>query len=112
MSKAIEFKPIHYKHPLALETGVIEYLRHYHHLRAEALATANYDALARVIDIENALAGARLTADEEEAIQLVYVQGITNREVAKALGITQQAISNRCRKAVTKISEYYRTTIK
>ena len=58
-----------------------------------------YETLDSMIDIENT----NLTKREREVIHLYFYEGMTEREVAESLGISQQRVSFLKRKAIHKL---------
>ena len=60
-----------------------------------------YETLDSMIDIENT----NLTKREREVIHLYFYEGMTEREVAESLGISQQRVSFLKRKALHKLRE-------
>ena len=53
---------------------------------------------------------AMLTAEQQEIIKLVYFDGVEQQEVAKLLGISKGAISQRLQTIYKKLKEFYEKT--
>lgn len=65
------------------------------------------DASDTLIDFERALAMAKLTKRQTEAIRLVYDVGLTQKLAAVEMGVGQDVVSEHIRKATEELDEVY-----
>lgn len=77
------------------------------HALRERRYVGDLDASDTLIDFERALALAKLTKRQSEAIRLVYDVGLTQKQAAKEMGVTQQAVAEFLRVASEELEEVY-----
>lgn len=81
-------------------------LTNYHAL-VERQYVGDTDAICALLDLTTAVANAKLTDRQREAIRLVYGANMTQKDAGLALGIKQDAVSHLLRRATASIQEYY-----
>lgn len=77
------------------------------HALRERRYVGDLDASDTLIDFERALALAKLTKRQSEAIRLVYDVGLTQKQAAAEMGVTQQAVAEFLRVASEELEEVY-----
>lgn len=77
------------------------------HALKERRYVGDLDASDTLIDFERALALAKLTKRQSEAIRLVYDVGLTQKQAAAEMGVSQQAVADFLRVATEEIEEVY-----
>ena len=91
-------------YPIDTAKGVHALLSHIHRVREGRFIRGDYDASILLIDFEQSLEEAKLTARQKQIIELVFELDLRQEDVANVLGITQQAISDHVRTLVRKIA--------
>lgn len=81
-------------------------LEQYHALH-ERQYKGDYDAVCALVDLSQAIALAKLTARQAEALRLVYGEDLTQADAGERMGITQQAAALALDGAITKIQRIY-----
>lgn len=77
------------------------------HALRERRYVGDLDASDTLIDFERALALAKLTKRQSEAIRLVYDVGLTQKQAAAEMGVGQDVVSEHIRKATAELDEVY-----
>lgn len=77
------------------------------HALKERRYVGDLDASDTLIDFERALALAKLTKRQSEAIRLVYDVGLTQKLAAAEMGVGQDVVSEHIRKATEELDEVY-----
>lgn len=77
------------------------------HALKERRYVGDLDASDALIDFERALALAKLTKRQSEAIRLVYDVGLTQKLAATEMGVGQDVVSEHIRKAIEELDEVY-----
>jgi len=77
------------------------------HALKERRYVGDLDASDTLIDFERALALAKLTKRQSEAIRLVYDVGLTQKLAAVEMGVGQDVVSEHIRKATEELDEVY-----
>lgn len=77
------------------------------HALKERRYVGDLDASDTLIDFERALALAKLTKRQSGAIRLVYDVGLTQKQAAVEMGVSQQAVAEFLRIATKEIEEVY-----
>jgi DNA-directed RNA polymerase specialized sigma24 family protein len=67
----------------------------------------DYDAVILLTDLRKAIAMAKLTGRQSEALRLVYEEDLTQEEAGKRMGIRQDVVSYHVDNAVEAIAEVY-----
>ena len=91
-------------YPIDKPKGVHALLLHIHHIRESRFTRGDYDASILLIDFEQSLEEARLTARQKQIIEMVFELNLYQEEAANILGISQQAISNHVNASVRRIA--------
>lgn len=65
------------------------------------------EAVATIIDLEDAIKKASLTEKQKAALYWFFDRDYSQREAAKIIGGTQQSIQQHIRTAIVKIAEHY-----
>lgn len=81
-------------------------LTNYHAL-TERQYVGDTDAICALLDLATAVASARLTDRQAEALRLVYGECLTQKDAGMAMGITRQSASAYADDAVVKIQHEY-----
>lgn len=81
-------------------------LANYHAL-TERQYVGDVDAIVALLDFATAVARAKLTDRQSEALRLVYGEGMTQVDAGKAMGVSQQALQAHIERAITAIEGYY-----
>lgn len=89
--------------PFDTHEGVYAFLLHYPYLESDAIYKANYNTLALLIEFDRITKPLAFTTRQQEAIHLVFMKGLTQREAGTMMGISQQAVQQLIRKVVHKI---------
>lgn len=77
------------------------------HALRERRYVGDLDASNTLIDFECALALAKLTKRQSEAIRLVYDVGLTQKQAAAEMGVAREVITEHIRKATEELDEVY-----
>lgn len=77
------------------------------HALKERRYVGDLDASDTLIDFERALALAKLTKRQSEAIRLVYDVGLTQKQAAMEMGVDRTRISQILSKATEELDEVY-----
>lgn len=80
-------------------------LENLHTLRERQYYKGDYDAVIELIDLQDAVNKASLTARQSGATRLVYEEDLTQAEAARHIGVHQQNVSFYTRAAVEKIAQ-------
>ena len=91
-------------YPIDTPKGVHALLSHIHRIREGRFIRGDYDASILLIDFEQSLEEAKLTARQKKIIELVFELDLYQEEAANILGITQQAISDHVSALVSRIA--------
>ena len=67
----------------------------------------DYDATVLLVDLATAIAMAKLTDRQREALRLVYEEDLTQEEAGKRMGIAQKNVSEALDRAIENIAEVY-----
>lgn len=97
-----------FDYPMETTRGVTMFLSNYHYFNVMAYDKGDMDAVAMLVDFEEAMKNVELTDRQREAIFLVYEIGMNQREAGESLGITKQAVQRLVGAVASKIAEYYR----
>lgn len=82
---------------------VKDLLAQYHEFKALQYV-GDYKATDILIDLHIAIKRASLTQKQREVFDMVIIKGMPQKNVAKALGISEMSVSNRMAYAVVKIA--------
>lgn len=77
------------------------------HALKERRYVGDLDASDTLIDFERALALAKLTKRQSEAIRLVYDVGLTQKQAAMEMGVTQPTLAEFLKLAAEELDEVY-----
>ncbi|ACV62732.1 putative RNA polymerase, sigma 28 subunit, FliA/WhiG subfamily [Desulfofarcimen acetoxidans DSM 771] len=91
-------------YPVDTPKGVHALLSQIHYIREGRFTRGDYDASILLIDFEQSMEEARLTARQRQIIKMVFELDLYQDEAANILGITQQAISDHVKTLVCKIA--------
>ena len=81
-------------------------LTNYHAL-VERQYVGDTDAICALLDLAAAVERAKLTDRQAEALQLVYGEGMTQKDAGLVMGITQQALAAHIERAITALQEQF-----
>ena len=87
-------------------SGVRLLLSEYHALQ-ERQYQGDVDAIILLADLETAISTAGLTDRQRQALNLVYVEDLTQAKAGEAMGISRISVLEHVEDAVNKISEVY-----
>lgn len=93
-------------YPIYNEVGVKAILENIHHLRVQKYSKGDYDLANLLLDFKQALEECNLSLRQYEVLQMVYEQDMRQEDVAKALDISQQGVSQHIAAAIKKIALY------
>ena len=91
-------------YPIDTPKGVHAILSHIHYIREGRFTRGDYDASILLIDFEQSLEEARLTARQRQIIDMVFEQDMYQEEAANILNISQQAVSDHINALVRRIA--------
>lgn len=77
------------------------------HALRERRYVGDVGAIDTLLDFDTAIKHAKLTERQAEAIRLKYDVGLTQKEVARVMGVGQDVVSRHIGKAVAAIDEIY-----
>lgn len=77
------------------------------HALMERRYVGDLDASDTLIDFERALALAKLTKRQSEAIRLIYDVGLTQKQAAAEMGVGQANVAELLRHATAELDEVY-----
>lgn len=77
-------------------------LTNYHAL-TERQYVGDTDAICALLDLATAVAKARLTNRQAQALRLVYGEGMTQKDAGLAMGISRQALMAHIERAITAV---------
>lgn len=95
------------EYPIGTPQGIHEFMLNRHYIDS-AIEKGDYDALAMTIDFDYAYARTTITGRQRRAIDLIYHQGITQREAGEIMGISQQAVQQMLNHVMIRIAASYR----
>lgn len=97
----------------ALETpnGVYALLSNIHYVRSAALDKSDFDAINLLLDLDIARKKVITSQRQNEAMELVFEEGLTQREAADLMGITQQAVQQLVWSVINRIAEQYKADL-
>lgn len=77
-----------------LETpqGILATLTNLNYIKSYAYERSDFDAIHILVDLQNALKNIELTEKQRKAIELVCIEGMTQKEAGDIMGISQQAV--------------------
>ena len=87
--------------------GVTMFLLNYPYIQMMAYDKGDLNATAMVVDFEEALDHIEMTDRQRVAMNLVYVEGLNQREAGDRLGVTKQAVQRLVGAVANKIAQYY-----
>lgn len=93
---------------LATSKGVEKFLNRWDYVLIEPYDKGDYGLIDLIIDMRSALELACLTPKQRKAVQLIYMQGYTQQEVADMQGITQPAVAKQLATATQKIADIFK----
>lgn len=93
-------------YPLSSPEGVRALFENIHHVREARYTRGDYDATNLLIDFQDAIQSARLTARQQQAITLMYEQDLRQEDIVPIMLISQQAVSIHVTQAIKKIAAY------
>lgn len=67
----------------------------------------DYDAIVILADLATAIAKANLTQRQRQALELVYVEDLTQAEAGRRMGLAQNTVSEALDRALEAIAEVY-----
>jgi DNA-binding CsgD family transcriptional regulator len=76
-------------------------------LGARRFERGDYAACDVLIDLASAIAAARLTPRQREALRLYYVEDLTLEDVGARMGIAKERVSQLCSSACVKIANVF-----
>ena len=92
-------------YPVDTQRGVHALLSNIHYIREGRFAIrGDYDASILLIDFEQSMQEAKLTARQRQIIDMVFEQDMYQEEAANILGISQQTVSVHINALVKKIA--------
>ena len=97
-------KKLNVKYPLDRFYGVSALLQNIHYIREMRFTRGDYDASILLIDFVDSLHEAELTDRQKFVLQLIFIEGKSQYEVARKLNITQQAVSDHINSAIARIA--------
>ena len=96
------------EYPLDTQQGVNALLSNIHYVYSSAIDNGDFDAINMIIDLEIAYSKIDITKRQREAIRLVFIADLTQREAGEIMGISQQAVQQLIQNVVQKIAEQYK----
>lgn len=93
---------------LTTAEGVQALLVNYKQFSLMPYERGDYGAVDTLIVLEQAMEEANLTHKQRQALQLVYIEGYTQKEVAKLQGVSQQSVAKHLATATQKIADVYK----
>lgn len=81
-------------------------LRNYHAL-LERTYKGDIDAIIALVDLESAILRANLTDRQSEAIRLIYVDDMAQKDACQRMGIERSALTEHLRLALDSIEAIY-----
>lgn len=99
--KEIQFHALDYKNEVAIQ-GL---LRFYYSLKSNLEYKPNFEITSILIDFKLALENSGLT-QKQMVVAKLYMEGWTEDDIGKRLGITQQAVNKHIKLICKKMSNY------
>lgn len=96
------------KYTLSNPKGVGKLLRDFNGLSARRYDKADYAASDIIIDLLAAIHDANLTDRQLEAVNLVYIEDLTQEKAGERMGVTQQAVQMFVDGALKRIAAVYK----
>lgn len=96
--------------PLDTPQGVHAFLSNRHYVKSAAMR-GDYDATVMDIDFEIAMSRTNISPRQHEAMRLVYLFDLTQREAGERMEISQQAVQQTLNAILIRISEQYRKVV-
>lgn len=93
--------------PIGTPQGIHEFMMNRHYIDS-AIEKGDFDAIALTVDFDYAYARTAITERQRMAIDLIYHQGITQREAGEIMGISQQAVQQMLNHVMKRIAASYR----
>jgi DNA-directed RNA polymerase specialized sigma24 family protein len=94
------------RYALDSATGVKLLLSEYHALQARQYQ-GDVDAIILLADLETAISTAGLTDRQRQALNLVYVEDLTQAKAGEAMGLDKPGVNNLLDRAIDAITEIY-----
>jgi len=91
-------------YPIDTPKGVHALLSNIHYIREGRFTRGDYDASILLIDFEQSLEEAKLTARQRLIIDMMFEQDMYQEEAANILGISQQAVSDHINALVRRVA--------
>ena len=97
----------------ALETpnGVYALLSNIHYVRSAAVDKSDFDAINLLLDLDIARNKVAASTRQSEAMDYVFEEGLTQREAADRMGISQQAVQQLVWAVINRIAEQYKADL-
>lgn len=96
-----------YINPMETAKGVTAFLSVIHHIREMAFSNGDMDAVAMLVDFNEAMEHIVMTPRQEEAMHLVCTLGLNQREAGDAMGIKKQAVQRLIYSVASRVADYY-----
>lgn len=94
--------------PMETAKGVYEFFMLYPEILAAAHDRGDMNALALVLDFEEALQHIKLSDRQKQSVYYVFMKGLSQRQAGEELGVTQQAVQASLLITTTKIADFYK----
>lgn len=94
------------QYPLGTVRGVLKFLDHIHHIRAER-SRGSIDASVLLVDFVKAFTQAALTLRERQVLYWRFERDMTLEDTAQRLKITIPTVDETCRRAARKLAHHF-----
>lgn len=96
------------KYPLDSPDGVHALLSEIHQIKVSRFYRGDFAACGLLLDLIIARGKVKLTRRQREALNLVFIQDLTQKEAAKVMNCTQQAVQQHVWAGISRIARQYR----
>jgi DNA-directed RNA polymerase specialized sigma24 family protein len=94
------------KYQTDVPLGVKAFLMDYELLDRQAYENSDFDALITFIDGQRAVEDAKLTPKQQAAIEMTFIEGFTQEEVAELLGLAgRPGVNNLLKRGLVRVAE-------
>ena len=100
---------LYVEYPIDTPQGIHEFMMNRHYIDS-AIEKGDFDAIAMKVDFDIAFQRTAITDRQFLAIDLIYHQGLTQREAGEIMGIYQQAVQQMLNLVLQRIAESYTRT--